>query len=81
MRMSSQKVILHVNQSKALFTLQATQSHSFQWRAGNTSDSDDWRLDGTCPATQQSSESFKFMQMNSDFREREPIGKKVVEFT
>ncbi len=57
---------------KAPFTLQAilsdkaTRSHSFQWRAGNFRC---WRLDGACPATRQSSESF--MQMKSDFQERQ----------
>ncbi len=66
---------------KAPFTLQATlsdkatRSHSFQWRAG------DFQRHGACPATQQSSESFNFMQMKSDFRERQPIGKKTVELT
>ncbi len=32
-----------------------------------------------CPAMRRSSESFKFMQMKSDFQERQPIGKKTVE--
>ncbi len=48
-----------------------------------------WRFPATraistgwvCPATQQSSESFNFMQMKIDFRKRQPIGKKTVELT
>ncbi len=32
-----------------------------------------------CPAMRRSSESFKFMQMKSDFQERQPIRKKTVE--
>ncbi len=52
------------------------------WRFPATaSDSDRWRPDGACPATRQSSESFNFMQIKSDFRERQPIGKKTVELT
>ncbi len=71
---------LHQLPARAPFTLQATlrdkatQSHSFQWRAGDFRRHK--RPDETCPATWQSSESFNFMQMKSDFRERQPIGTK-----
>ncbi len=34
-----------------------------------------WRPDGACPATRQSSESLYFMQMKSNFRERQSTGK------
>ncbi len=49
--------------------------------SGDARDSDRWRPDGACPVMPQSSESFNFMQMKSDFRERQPIGKKTVELT
>ncbi len=42
--------------------------------SGDRSGSVRWRR-MACPTTRESSESFNFMQMKSDFRERQPIGK------